>query len=493
MKIKAFGSNKKGESATLYIFENKNGMEMHVSDFGATLQKLIIPDRNQKKRDVVLGYDDPMGYEGPAGTFFGATVGRHANRIGNASFEYNGIVYCLDKNNGNNNLHSGYDFWSFRIWKVKETTENSITFSLHSPDGDQGYPGNVDVDVQYTLTEDNGILIHYFAVTDQDTPINMTNHSYFNLCGHESGTVRDQIMWIDADGFTRTNAELIPTGEIVPVEKTPMDFRAGKKVGLEIDNDYEEMLISKKEEVDKYKTAIKNKYLSGLSDKLIEYDKFYRTVSYLENDKLFSTRKEADVARKDLEYIKTVMKDVTAPTKESLFDYKEDIEQRIAMINDNTFTIVKNPYLQLLQSHIESFNKLYLKTGAIFKSKSLEDASRKKFKEKFNFNAMDMSSYEKIDSIWSDIEEYIVKINMSKEQLEIELVPIYTAEKTLNTVDGYVFDSRELAGAARDELHMVNDILNNITFNDSIELFAIFESANTCYLVINDIYYGRKA
>lgn len=237
-----------------------------------------------------------------------------------------------------------------------------------------------------------------------------------------------------------------------------------------IDNDYEEMLISKKEEVDKYKTAIKNKYLSGLSDKLIEYDKFYRTVSYLENDKLFSTRKEADVARKDLEYIKTVMKDVTAPTKESLFDYKEDIEQRIAMINDNTFTIVKNPYLQLLQSHIESFNKLYLKTGAIFKSKSLEDASRKKFKEKFNFNAMDMSSYEKIDSIWSDIEEYIVKINMSKEQLEIELVPIYTAEKTLNTVDGYVFDSRELAGAARDELHMVNDILNNITFNDSIEL-----------------------
>ena len=243
MKIKAFGSNKKGESATLYIFENKNGMEMHVSDFGATLQKLIIPDRNQKKRDVVLGYDDPMGYEGPAGTFFGATVGRHANRIGNASFEYNGIVYCLDKNNGNNNLHSGYDFWSFRIWNVKETTENSITFSLHSPDGDQGYPGNVDVDVQYTLTEDNGILIHYFAVTDQDTPINMTNHSYFNLCGHESGTVRDQIMWIDADGFTRTNAELIPTGEIVPVEKTPMDFRAGKKVGLEIDNDYEALKL----------------------------------------------------------------------------------------------------------------------------------------------------------------------------------------------------------------------------------------------------------
>ena len=245
MKIKAFGKNKKGESATLYIFENQNGVEMHVSDFGATLQKLIVPDKNKIKRDVVLGYDDPIGYEGPSGTFFGATVGRHANRIGNGSFELNGIVYYLDKNNGNNNLHSGLDFWSFRIWNVKEMTENSITFSLHSVDGDQGYPGNVDVEVTYTLTEENGIVIDYFATTDKDTPINMTNHSYFNLSGHESGTVRDQYMWIDADAYTRTNEELIPTGEIVPVEGTPMDFRKRKKVGLEIDNDYEALKIGR--------------------------------------------------------------------------------------------------------------------------------------------------------------------------------------------------------------------------------------------------------
>ena len=245
MKIKAFGKNKKGESATLYIFENQNGVEMHVSDFGATLQKLIVPDKNKIKRDVVLGYDDPIGYEGPSGTFFGATVGRHANRIGNGSFELNGIVYYLDKNNGNNNLHSGLDFWSFRIWNVKEMTENSITFSLHSVDGDQGYPGNVDVEVTYTLTEENGIVIDYFAATDKDTPINMTNHSYFNLSGHESGTVRDQYMWIDADAYTRTNEELIPTGEIVPVEGTPMDFRKRKKVGLEIDNDYEALKIGR--------------------------------------------------------------------------------------------------------------------------------------------------------------------------------------------------------------------------------------------------------
>ncbi len=244
MIIKKFGSNKKGESANLYIFENQNGMEMHVSDFGATLQALIVPDKNGTKRDVVLGYDDPSGYEGPAGTFFGATVGRNANRIGNASFEYEGIRYQLDKNNGNNNLHSGLDFWSFRIWDVKETTENSITFSLHSPDGDQGFPGTVDVDVKYTLTE-NSIVIDYFAATDADTPINMTNHSYFNLAGHESGTVREQILWIDADGFTRTDKELIPTGEIVPVAGTPMDFRNHKKIGLEIDADYEALVLAR--------------------------------------------------------------------------------------------------------------------------------------------------------------------------------------------------------------------------------------------------------
>lgn len=245
MTIREFGANKKGEAARLFIFENQNGMELHVSDFGATLHKLMVPDRTRVKRDVVLGYDDPIAYEGPSGTFFGATVGRHANRIGKGSFECNGVRYQLDKNNGNNNLHSGLDFWSFRIWNVKETTENSITFSLYSPDGDQGYPGTVEAEVRYTLTENNSVVINYYATTDADTPINMTNHSYFNLAGHESGSVREQILWIDADGFTETNSELIPTGEILPVEGTPMDFRVGKKIGLEIDCDYEALNIGK--------------------------------------------------------------------------------------------------------------------------------------------------------------------------------------------------------------------------------------------------------
>lgn len=245
MKQRSFGKNSKGEAATLYSFENKNGMVMEVSDFGATLYSLLVPDKEGNLCDVVLGYDDPLGYEGPAGTFFGATVGRNANRICKGKYTLNGKEYQLDTNNNGNNLHSGLDFYSFRIWNVKATTENSITFSLHSPDGDQGYPGALDMDVTYTLTEDNAVQIDYYGVPDQDTIVNMTNHSYFNLNGHASGNVLEQEVWIDADSFTRADATSIPTGEIVPVEGTPMDFRVKKTVGRDIEEQYEALVLGK--------------------------------------------------------------------------------------------------------------------------------------------------------------------------------------------------------------------------------------------------------
>ena len=245
MKQRSFGKNSKGEAATLYSFENKNGMVMEVSDFGATLYSLLVPDKEGNLCDVVLGYDDPLGYEGPAGTFFGATVGRNANRICKGKYTLNGKEYQLDTNNNGNNLHSGLDFYSFRIWNVKATTENSITFSLHSPDGDQGYPGALDMDVTYTLTEDNAVQIDYYGVPDQDTIVNMTNHSYFNLNGHASGNVLEQEVWIDADSFTRADATSIPTGEIVPVEGTQMDFRVKKTVGRDIEEQYEALVLGK--------------------------------------------------------------------------------------------------------------------------------------------------------------------------------------------------------------------------------------------------------
>ena len=238
MHTRPFGLNHSGEAATLYTFENKNGMVMEVTDFGATLYSLQVPHQG-RKLDVVLGYDAPAGYEGPAGTFFGATVGRNANRIAGGKFTLDGKTYQLDVNNGPNNLHSGLDFWSFRIWQVKKTTENAITFFLHSPDGDQGYPGAVDVEVTYTLTEENAVRIRYLALPQEQTLINLTNHSYFNLNGHDSGTILDHSVWLDADHFTRADAVSIPTGEIIPVAGTPMDFRTPKTVGRDIDMDYE--------------------------------------------------------------------------------------------------------------------------------------------------------------------------------------------------------------------------------------------------------------
>lgn len=243
MQTRSFGKNGKGEAATLYTFENKNGMVMEVTDFGATLFALLVPDKDGNLCDVVLGYDAPEGYEGPAGTFFGATVGRNANRISKGLFTLNGKTYQLAVNNGPNNLHSGLDFYSFRIWNVKEMTDNSITFSLHSPDGDQGYPGALDIDVTYTLTDDNAVKIDYYGVPDQDTVINMTNHSYFNLDGHASGSILNHEVWIDADTFTRADEVSIPTGEYTPVEDTPMDFRTKKKVGRDITQEYEALIF----------------------------------------------------------------------------------------------------------------------------------------------------------------------------------------------------------------------------------------------------------
>lgn len=234
-----FGSNTQGQAATLYTLENKNGMIAQVTDFGATLYALLVPDGKGGMVDVVLAYDDPVSYEHSGGTFLGATISRNANRIGKASFTINGKTYALDKNDGENNLHSGFSFQCYRIWGVKDRSAESITFTLHSPDGDQGYPGAADMEVTYTLTEDNGLKLDYRAVADADTIFNLTNHSYFNLNGHAAGSIAGHLVWVDADAFTRADAASIPTGEITPVEGTPMDFRTKKPVGRDIDADYE--------------------------------------------------------------------------------------------------------------------------------------------------------------------------------------------------------------------------------------------------------------
>lgn len=243
MKItqKSFGKTGNGEAATLFTITNGNGMKVSLTDFGANIVSIIVPDSKGNMEDVALGYDNLEGYEAnPTG--FGSFIGRHANRIGGAKFELNGKVYELDKNNGNNNLHGGFKGYNKFMYESEIFEEDDITsveFTRQSPHMEQGFPGNLDVAVTYSLTEANELVIEYLAVSDRDTIVNLTNHTYFNLAGHKSGSVLDQKIWIKANQFTPTTKDLIPTGELRDVTGTPMDFRTLKSIGQDIKADYE--------------------------------------------------------------------------------------------------------------------------------------------------------------------------------------------------------------------------------------------------------------
>lgn len=242
-----FGRAKDGTPVSLYTVTNKNGVKAVFTDFGAILVSLFVPDRDGNLADVVLGYDKVESYY-DNGPNFGSTIGRHANRIGGAAFTLNGKEYRLDRNDGNNNLHGGFDGYHKRVWKADTYTTaagQTVEFTYHSPDMDQGFPGNLDISVKYTLTEDNAIVIAYDAVTDQDTVVNLTNHSYFNLAGHDSGDTLKQKVWIDSEEFTFADEESIPNGEIRKTAGTPMDFTVSKPVSDGIDSDYDQIVWGK--------------------------------------------------------------------------------------------------------------------------------------------------------------------------------------------------------------------------------------------------------
>lgn len=237
ISVSDFGTLQDGRSAKLYTIANSKGMSIEVTDFGATLVGAVVPDKAGRCQDVVLGYSDVTDYAKNGG-YLGATIGRSGNRIGGAKFSINGVEYLLDKNENGNNLHSGNAGYDRVIWNAKvDEGESSVAFSRHSPDGEQGYPGNFDVTVTYTLTEDNEIKINYRGKADKDTIANMTNHSYFNLDGHDSGTILEHSVWIDAEGITAVDKESIPTGEIRAVDGTPFDFRTAKTIGRDIEKD----------------------------------------------------------------------------------------------------------------------------------------------------------------------------------------------------------------------------------------------------------------
>lgn len=242
---KDFGVTKKGEKASLYTITGANGMEATVTDFGAILVSLIVPDEKGERKDLVLGYDKLEDYE-ENGCFFGAVIGRNANRIGGASFTLDGVEYRLAANENGNNLHTDFDHGYHKvIWDAKILEEdNAVKFSYVSPDGENSFPGTLHISVTYTLLADNGIQITYDGVSDKKTTINLTNHSYFNLGGHDAGSICDEKMMICASGFTEVAEGSIPTGKILPVEGTPMDFRQAKRIGDEIDADWEQLNIT---------------------------------------------------------------------------------------------------------------------------------------------------------------------------------------------------------------------------------------------------------
>lgn len=242
-----FGVTKAGEEVCRYTMENVNGMKVSCIDYGAVIVNVITPDADGVMKDVVLGFDDVAGYERNE-PFFGAFIGRCANRIGGASFTIKGVTYELERNEGKNNLHSGSPEYHKVMYDAQCNAGEgytSVSFMRVSPDMEQGYPGNLDIKVTYKLTDDNELYIIYDAVSDKDTIVNFTNHTYFNLDGEDSGTIEKHTLKLNASFFTPAGEDMVPTGELAPVSGTPLDFTVPKKVGLMIDDDYEPLRYGK--------------------------------------------------------------------------------------------------------------------------------------------------------------------------------------------------------------------------------------------------------
>ncbi|MCX7841574.1 MAG: galactose mutarotase [Clostridia bacterium] len=230
---KLYGRTNEGKEVFLFTLKNSGGAAVEITNFGGIIVSILVPDKKGRFDDVSLGYDSLEPYMEP-GPYFGAIIGRYANRIENSEFEINGITYHLAANDGKNHLHGGLKGFDKVIWHpqiVQSSEGECLELTYKSADGEENYPGNLDVKVIYTLTEDNAIKIEYFAETDKDTVVNLTNHAYFNLSGHASGDILKHKLKICADFFTAVSPEGLPTGEIREVKGTVMDFTDFKEIG----------------------------------------------------------------------------------------------------------------------------------------------------------------------------------------------------------------------------------------------------------------------
>lgn len=229
-----------GKAVKLYVLKNKAGMEVCATNYGGRIVSVTVPDRNNQWRDVVLGHDSIADYIHIDGNF-GALIGRYGNRINQGRFTLDGVEYQLPQNNYGHCLHGGPKGFHHSVWNATQPNDTTLELTLHSSDGEAGFPGNLDVKVVYTLTSDNALRLQYTATTDKPTVVNLTNHSYFNLSGNAANDVLNDTVQFDADAFTPIDSTFMTWGEIRPVEGTPFDFRAGKTVGQDIEADDEQL------------------------------------------------------------------------------------------------------------------------------------------------------------------------------------------------------------------------------------------------------------
>ncbi len=231
-----------GRKVSLYSLKNSKGTSLSITNYGCRIVSLVVQNKNGEPVNVVLGFDSLEAYQEVSGIYFGATIGRYANRIANGRFSLATNDYELAKNNYPNHLHGGPGGFHSKVWKVESFTGNKIDLSYCSPDGEEGYPGNLQVKTGFELTEENEVFISYEAESDEATIINLTNHAYFNLNGRKSGTILHHVLQINADLFSAVDENLIPIGS-VPVVNSPFDFRTPKQIGEHIRDDNEQLKL----------------------------------------------------------------------------------------------------------------------------------------------------------------------------------------------------------------------------------------------------------
>lgn len=237
---KSFGFLKSGKEAKLYTLTNASGISVSITDYGAAIVSIKTADRNGEFADVVLGFDCAGDYEKQNGAYMGATIGRCANRLRGGKFMLGGVPVLLNCNDGSNHLHGGKEGFDKKLWSA-QVKENAVAFTYVSADGEENYPGTLKVTVEYSLLESNALNIEYRAVSDKDTLVNLTNHSYFNLAGHDKQNACDQILRINADRFTCIDTDIIPDGTVTAVECTPLDFRYLERIKSRIGFDYKQL------------------------------------------------------------------------------------------------------------------------------------------------------------------------------------------------------------------------------------------------------------